>query len=487
MPTLSDPPVDLLAEAPLLIGGARIAKTSCGDVEHIYAVTGRPTVPVPLAGRVEVDMAISAARAAAPTWTALRPEGRRDCLLRLTALLREHDSELTALAIMETGTRARHFGLLAAETLAYNAGWCDKVDGTVVSAGTGRGFDFTKAEPYGVVGVIIPWNAPLLTLTSVVAPALAAGNVCIVKTSELAPFSAIRFGELCLAAGLPAGTVNVLAGATEAGEALVEHPGTDKIHFTGSAATGKLVAARAAGQLTPVALELGGKSANIIFADGNVERGCKVALSACLGLSGQSCTAGARILAERAVYEKVTHLLGDLMGAVAVGDPVDDRTDLGPVISAAALDRILGMVGRSTASGEASLAAGGARLEGDLAAGFFLRPTLLTNVDPSAEIAQEEIFGPVLTVTPFDTEEEAIALANGNVYGLAAYVQTAEIGRAHRVASALDVGMIYVNGGLRAQSPAAPFGGTKWSGYGRLGGRVGIEEFVQHKNVWMGG
>jgi aldehyde dehydrogenase (NAD+) len=475
---------DILPCPDLIIGAERVSTGSAGPWTHLFPVTGKPSATIALAGGREASAAVKAARAALPTWQALGPDGRRDMLLRLADVTRANDKDLSAISAIESGTGARKYGDICAATLTYNAGWADKIGGEIIVGGTGTGFDYTLMEPYGVVAVLIPWNAPLISMINVVASALAAGNVCVVKPSELAPFSCLRWAELCLQAGLPAGVVNVIPGGKDAGEALVGDPGVDFIHFTGSTETGKRIARLAAENLTPVGLELGGKSANLVFEDADLEFSARLALNAALGLSGQACVAGARILVQRTVYAEFVEKLCKLAKDVKVGDPRERGVSLGPVISGSSADRIVAMVATAVKEG-ARLATGGSRVGGVLAEGFFVEPTVLVDVPPDATISRTEVFGPVVTVTPFSDDDEAIALANATPYGLAGYVQTNSLKRAHNVAAALRVGMVYINGGLRAHPPGAPFGGRGASGYGRIGGRMGVEEFMHKKNVWL--
>jgi acyl-CoA reductase-like NAD-dependent aldehyde dehydrogenase len=314
------------------------------------------------------------------------------------------------------------------------------------------------------------------------APALAAGNCVLLKPPELAPFAAIRLGELFLEAGFPPGVVNVVTAGPEGGDALVRHPGVDKVHFTGSGATAKKILANALETLKPVGLELGGKSANLVFADADLQN---AALQGVLGMqgSGQGCINGTRVLIERSVYEEVLQLMQGIIATLPVGDPAVETTFFGPVINQAAVDRIMGMIDEAKSTG-ARVVSGGERLGGDLADGYFIAPTVFADVANTSQIAQNEVFGPVVAALPFDSEDEAVAMANDTAYGLAAYVQTNDLKRAHRVSAALTAGNIWVNGffGIPA---GAPFGGTKQSGYGRLGGRDGIREFTRPKNVYV--
>jgi acyl-CoA reductase-like NAD-dependent aldehyde dehydrogenase len=318
----------------------------------------------------------------------------------------------------------------------------------------------------------------------VIAPALAAGNCVVLKAPELAPYAVMRLGELFQEAGFPAGVVNTLAGGPDVGEAMVTHPGIDKIQFVGSGATAKKVLRAAAETLKPCGLELGGKSAVIVFADADLQNAARRGLSGAVSANGQGCVNGTRLLVERPIYETYLKMLASIAGHIKIGDPADAATVMGPVISESALQRISGVIDQAKQDG-ARLVVGGERLGGDHASGYYLPITVLADVAPHSALAQHEVFGPVLAVTPFDTEEEAIALANGTEYGLGAYIHTENLRRAHAVASQLQAGMIHVNGAGEAMQPFAPFGGMKRSGYGRLGGEQGLREFLQVKNVWI--
>ncbi len=482
-----DPPLRSLPTSHLLIGDRRITDASGGEYQHVYAATNRPTVTVTLGGPREIDEAVGAARAAFPAWRALPPGERRRLLLALGDQILRHADRLAQIQTIENGVPCRFatdLPPLAADYFAYNAGWADKIGGAVHPVWPGPAFDYSLDEPYGVVGLIVPWNAPLASLGQLLGPALAAGNTIVVKPPELTPFTAICVGELALDAGFPPGVINVVPGGPAAGEALVRHANVDKIHFTGSDRTARHVLAAALDHITPVSLELGGKSALLIFADADLLRAAEQAVSAAIVLSGQGCTNSTRVLVDAAIYDRIVSVAKGLLKRVRVGDPLDDATLMGPVISQAACERILTRIGDARTRHEGRLVIGGERLGGPLADGFFISPALFADVDNASPLAQDEIFGPVVSFMKFETEEEALALANASRYGLAAYVHTSDVRRAHRVARALAAGAVWVNG-FDGVTPSAPFGGVKASGYGRLGGRHGIREFTRTKNVWV--
>jgi aldehyde dehydrogenase (NAD+) len=483
---VKDAALEVLPEPGLLIGDQRVSDTSGGRFQHVYAATGKPTAEVPLAGAAEIDQAVRAARAALPVWRAMTADARRDAMLRFAELLREHAAELGMVSIVDNSApsmTAMPGPYVAADMFSYNAGWADKIGGDVIETWPVPALDYAKDEPYGVIGVIIPWNGPVYSTGMTVAPALAAGNCVVIKPPEQAPFAVLRLGDLFLEAGFPPGVVNVVTAGPEGGEALVRHDGVDKIHFTGSGATARRILSAALETLKPVGLELGGKSANIVFADANLEEAAGQAISGIVNLSGQGCINGTRVLVERPAYEQLVELASTFLSGVVVGDPTDESTLFGPVINEAACRRILGVIEQAKARG-ARLVTGGERIGGDLADGYYVAPTVFADVDNSSSLAQDEIFGPVLAMMPFDTEAEAVALANDSPYGLAAYIQTNDLRRAHRVSAALDVGNIWVNG-FMGIPVSAPFGGVKQSGFGRLGGITGIREFTRTKNVWV--
>jgi acyl-CoA reductase-like NAD-dependent aldehyde dehydrogenase len=431
---------------------------------------------------------VAAARKAAPGWRALTGDKRRDLMFKLAALMEQNSKQLAQLSTIENGLTLMTTGYMgwdAAQKFRYFGGWADKIQGRTVSTWGGPSHDYVAYEPYGVIGAIIPWNGPMFATTMVVAPALAAGNCIVVKAPELAPYSVMRLGELFMEAGFPDGVFNVVTGGPPIGEAMVGHPGIDKIQFVGSGPTAKKVLRNAAETLKPCGLELGGKSAVIVFADADLQDAAKRGLSGAISANGQGCVNGTRLLVERPIYDKYLQMLAAMAAHIPVGDPLNPSTVVGPVISEAALTRILGIVDTAVKREGGRLIAGGERLGDERQDGFFLPITIVADVDNGTNIAQHEVFGPVLAVTPFDTEEEAIALANGTVYGLGGYVHTQNLRRAHYVAAQLDAGMIHVNGAGEGMTPCVPFGGMKQSGYGRLGGEEGLHEFLRVKNVWV--
>lgn len=454
---------------------------------HIYPATGAPTGDVWQATSGEVDATVAAARRAFPAWRALPGDKRRDLMFKLAALIEADTQRLAHLATVENGNvimTGPYIAADAAQKFRYFGGWADKISGRTVSTWGGPAHDYVAMEPYGVVGAIIPWNGPLFALTMVVAPALAAGNCVVVKAPDIAPYSVLRMAELVVEAGFPAGVFNVITGGAAVGAAMVEHAGIDKIQFVGSGATAKKVLASAAQSLKPCGLELGGKSAVIVFADADLQEAAKRGMSGAISANGQGCVNGTRLLVERPVYDAYVQMIAAMAPHVKIGDPLDPASVMGPVISEDALARMLGAVAKSVGEG-ARLVTGGERLGGDYVGGTFLPMTILADVANDSEIAQHEVFGPVLTITPFDGEEEAIALANGTDYGLGAYIHTQNLGCGHRVAAAMDAGMVHVNGSGEGMTPCVPFGGVKQSGYGRLGGEEGLKEFLRTKNVWV--
>jgi acyl-CoA reductase-like NAD-dependent aldehyde dehydrogenase len=476
--------VQELAARGHIIGDGHSSGDSGGGYDHHDPATGVLQARVPLAGAVEVDDAVQVARDARSTWRALAMGDRTAILHRLADLLEAHDDEACAINALDNGTPVSGLrsGAYTAAWTRYYAGWIDKLEGEVVPV-AGDALDVVVPEPYGVIGAIVPWNGPMMGMGQKAVPALAAGNTVVVKPPELAPFGALRFAELALEAGLPPGVLNVVVGGAAAGDALVRHPGVDKVSFTGGCATARSVMAAAAETLTPLTFELGGKSANIVFPDADL--GVATSMAAMLGavlLSGQGCALPTRLYVHDDVYDEVVGRVVAQIEAVAVGDPLDPSVLMGPVVSAGACERILGVIQRAVDERSGTLLSGGRKLDGALDDGYFVAPTVFGDVDHDSSLARQEIFGPVLSVLRFHDEAEVVAKANDSDFGLSAYLHTRDGSRAQRVARQLEVGTVVVNG-FPGMSPGAPFGGVKQSGFGREGGRAGIEEFVRRKNI----
>ena len=472
----------------LLIGGERIADASGGTYAHIYPATGQPNAHIPLAGADDIDRAVASAWDAHREWMALTVDRRRDLLIDLADVVHENLDELSRLNVHDYAVPISFAGnaILLERFLRHFAGYVDKPQGATTPVTGSFDINLIEREPYGVVGVITPWNGSLVVTGSCVAPALAAGNAVVLKPSEVAPFAALRFGELCLEAGLPPGLVNVVPAGPEGGDALVRHPGIRKIHFTGGEETARKVLQSAAVNLTPVVAELGGKSANIIFSDADLDAAAMLsAHQGPLMQSGQSCACASRVLVHESVYDKFLEKFVAVVEGSTIGDPLDPSVVFGPVISQSAADRILAEIDAAVAQGTGDLVVGGNRLGGELAHGYYIEPTVFASVDNGSALAQTETFGPVVSVIKFGEEAEAVRIANDTRYGLNAFVQTTDLNRAHRVARRLQAGSVWINT-FSDISPQGPYGGYKQSGFGRTGGLEGLHEFLQVKNIRIG-
>ena len=490
----TETPVDVRAQAvdALPPAAAYIAGTyrtgSGGHHTHRDPATGEELRSWSLSGPGEVDDAVGAAIPAQREWQGLEPGQRRDALLALAETVAAHAQTLAALVSLEMGMplRASEAGVLAAvDWFRHYAGYADKIEGAVPAVGSpSRTLDYTRYAPYGVVAAIIPWNGPAMALALKVAPALAAGNAVVLKPSELAPFSSLYFGSLVTIAGLPNGLVNVVAGGAEVGARLCANPAVAMISFTGGSVGGRAVAEAAAARHVPTVLELGGKSASLVFPDCNVDRTAK--LAAILGVaqnSGQGCFLPTRLLAQRSIYERTVEAVVAAAAKFRLGSPFDPGTTMGPVVDERARERILDTIAAAERRGDGRLVHGGRRATGGgLAGGNFIEPTIFADVDPASPLARDEVFGPVLAIIAFDDEADAVEIANGTSFGLAGYIWTSDLGRAHRLADALQAGYVSVNG-MAALPAAAPFGGWKASGHGVEGGRHGLEEYLRIKNV----
>ena len=472
----------------LLVAGDSISRSSGGTHEHIYPATGQPNATLQLAGAAEIDYAVTSAWDAHREWMSLTVDRRRDLLIDLADAVHEKLDEFGRLNVHDYAVPISFAGtaILLERFLRHFAGYVDKPHG--ISTPVAESFDINliEREPYGVVGVITPWNGSLVVIGSCVAPALAAGNAVVLKPSEVAPFAALRFGELCVEVGLPPGLVNVVPSGPEGGDALVRHRGIRKIHFTGGGTTARKVLEAAAANLTPVVAELGGKSASIIFDDADLD--VAAMLSAHQGplmQAGQSCACASRVLVHESVYHAFMEKFIAVVETSSVGDPFDPAVVFGPVISQAAADRILRVIDEAISQKAGELIIGGSRLGGELAQGYYIEPTVFGGVDNASALAQTETFGPVVSVIKFCDETEAVRIANDSSYGLNAFVQTSDLTRAHRLARQLEAGSVWINQ-FSDISPQGPYGGYKQSGFGRTGGREGLDEFLQVKNIRIG-
>ncbi|WP_308493851.1 aldehyde dehydrogenase family protein [Microbacterium terrisoli] len=469
----------------LFIGGRWVAPAEGGRLEVIDPSTGRRVGEVAAASTSDVDAAVAAARAAfdAGRWSGLSGRERSRVLLRVASLMRERLEELAQAESLDVGKPILFTRMIdvpnSADLFEYYATLAPHVDGSVRDTPL-PAFAYTRREPRGVVGAISPFNFPLILSSSKIAPALAVGNTMVHKPSPLTTLSAILMSEILAEAGVPDGVYNLITGAgSDLGEALVRHPDVDMIAFTGSTKVGREVASLAGRLLKPVAAELGGNAANIVFADADLDKVIGTVINSFVFNTGQFCMSAPRLLVERPIYDTVVGILADAVTHVPLGRPGEDGTVIGPLVSAAQLERVEAMVGDAVAAG-GTIAAGGERI--DLDGGFYYAPTVIAGLDNDAGAIQEEVFGPVLTVQPFDTESEAVALANSTDYGLAAGVQTTDISRAHRVANALHAGIIWVNGWAMLDA-AVPFGGVKASGWGRENGAEALESYTRVKSV----
>jgi phenylacetaldehyde dehydrogenase len=473
----------------LFIDGSWVEPASGETFAVENPATGRELCRVAAGGAADVDRAVAAARKAfeyGSPWRAMSASERGKLVWRIGDLLAEHADELVYLESLDTGKTLAAASLfdvpVTIDSFHYMAGWATKIEGSTVSiAGyPGRQYHaYTLREPVGVVGVITPWNFPLLITAWSLAPALAAGCTLVLKPAEQAPLVVLRLAELCQEAGLPDGVVNVVTGTGEsAGAPLGAHEDVDKISFTGSTEVGKLLIRASAGNLKHVMLELGGKSPHMVFADADVPAAATTAGIGVFYNHGQACIAGSRIFAQRDVYDDVLEGVVNYANSLTMGPGQQDGVDMGPLISREQVDRVVSYVEAGIADG-AKVVTGGQRLDRD---GYFFAPTVLDGTSPEMSVQREEIFGPVATTIPFKDEDDLIRLANDTNYGLAAGIWTRDIGKAHRIAARIEAGTVWINS-YAVFDNALPFGGYKQSGLGRENGREGVEDYLQTKVV----
>jgi len=439
------------------------------------------------AREADVDRAVAAARRAFPAWARLAAADRGRLLLRLAEAIEAHGEELVYLETKDTGHPLRDTRGLdvprTAATFRYFGGIADKLQGTVVPVEAGF-LNYVLREPLGVVGQIVPWNFPLMFTSWKMGPALAAGNTVVLKPAELTPLSTLRVAALMQEVGFPKGVVNVLPGhGAVAGQHLAEHPGVDKIAFTGSTATGRKIVQASAGNLKRVQLELGGKGVNIVFDDADLPAAVNGSAFAIFHNQGQACIAGSRLVLHERIAQGFLERFLELARSIRVGDPLDPATEMGPLTSAGHRDRVLSYCAVAREEGGEVLTGGRPPRHEELSNGYYVEPTVV-RADPRSRVSQEEVFGPFVTVTTFREDDEAIALANGTDYGLGGGLWTRDVRRAHRVAAAIRSGMVWVNTYKRV-NPGSPFGGVGRSGYGREMGFEAMREYTEAHSVWI--
>lgn len=463
------------------INGQWVAPKGSDTFEVTDPSNGRPVATIAMASVGDVDDAVAAARMAFTTYSMTPLKQRLDLLEKLLAIYKRRYREMADTITLELGAPTTMSHKRQADVgVGHLQAFIDSLKHHEARQELANG-DVVLREPIGVCGLITPWNWPINQIALKVVPALATGCTCVLKPSEFTPLNAMLYAEMVHEAGFPAGVFNLVTGdGLTAGAALSKHPDIDMVSFTGSTRAGIAVSRDAAGTVKRVALELGGKSPNLVFADADLENTVRAGVEDCFNNSGQSCNAPTRMLVERSVYEKVVEIAGRVGREIQVGDPKAEGAHIGPVVSGIQWQRVQALIEAGVAEGATLITGGPGKPEG-YEKGHFVKPTIFSNVTPDMRIFREEVFGPVLSITPFDSEEEAIALANDTPYGLAAYLQTGSDARMDRVVPRLRAGMVHINGA--GHRYGSPFGGYKQSGNGREGGAFGLEDFLEVKSV----
>lgn len=471
----------------MLIGGDWSCSTNNEYISSINPFNLQEWAQIPQGTESDVNKAVSAARYSYAGWGKTSGLERANLMIKLADLLDKNAETIAALESTDNGKIIRetksqmHF---AARSYRYFAGYADKLIGEQIPLDNDEILDYTLREPLGVVALIISWNSPMQILSNKLAPALAAGNTVVIKPSEYASVTTLEFGKLVEQAGFPNGVVNIVTGDGKVGDLLTKSKGIDKISFTGGTETGEKIAENASRNLIPVTLELGGKSPNIIFNDADLNKAINGAMAGIFGASGQSCIAGARLLVQESIYQKVIDELINRVKKIRLGDPLNPEIDMGPVASEAQYNKILSMIRTGEQQGAEKHTGGEFNLQQSEYKGYFIRPTFFTNVSNKMTIAQQEIFGPVLSMIPFTDENEALSIANDSQFGLTAGVWTRDIARAHRLSKKIESGTVWVNM-YRSAAAQAPFGGIKKSGYGKERSHHALLEYTKIKNVMI--
>jgi len=471
----------------LFINGRFVDARDGGTIDVLNPHDGSVITAIAAAQAADVDLAVDAAARAFPAWSRMPAAERGRLLLKLADRIEAHTEELAQLESLDTGHPIRDSRALdvprTAACFRYFGGMADKLQGSVIPVETGF-LNYVQRKPIGVVGQIVPWNFPLMFTSWKMGPALAAGNTVVIKPSELTPLSSLRIAELMAEVGFPDGVVNMVPGfGHTAGQRLAEHPRVGKIAFTGSTATGRGIVAASQGNLKRVQLELGGKGANIVFDDANLDAAINGAAWAIFHNQGQACIAGSRLVLHERIADAFLERFTALAGSIRLGNPLDPETEMGPLTSAQHRDRVLSYVDIARSQGARVLAGGKTPADAALSAGYYVEPTIVEG-RPQDRVAQEEVFGPFVTVLRFGSDDEALAIANATDYGLGSGLWTRDLSRAHRFAEAIDAGMCWINCYKRV-NPGSPFGGVGQSGYGREMGFEAMHDYTEARSVWV--